>query len=147
MSIVEVNDIGNPHKDELIQSSSNEKISRSYNRARSVQYPNEYESASHTAKPVTTTSSYFNISHQFKKSFNDSSNRLRRESPRKTVLPFRIIVQDINQYSTTELVIIKEINKNYKLNLTYGRYTKKSKNSNVLFILYQHCNTIQTPDV
>ncbi|CAF5169963.1 unnamed protein product, partial [Rotaria sp. Silwood1] len=30
---------------------------------------------------VTTTSSYSNISHQFKKSFHDSSNRLRRESP------------------------------------------------------------------
>ncbi|CAF4370802.1 unnamed protein product [Rotaria sordida] len=50
MSTVEVNGAGNSHPDELIQSSSNEQISRSYNRTRSVQYPNEYESASHTPK-------------------------------------------------------------------------------------------------
>ncbi|CAF5161476.1 unnamed protein product, partial [Rotaria sp. Silwood1] len=112
MSIIEVNGAGNPHPDEMIQSSPNEQISCSYNRTRSVQYPNKYESASHTPKrnwkktpdftigidqhlsklsdnrqetakvsTALTTTSFFNISHQFKKSSNDSSNRLRRESP------------------------------------------------------------------
>ncbi|CAF3674676.1 unnamed protein product [Rotaria sp. Silwood1] len=61
MIIIEVNDVGNPHKDELIQ--------------------------------------IVNL----KKSSNDSSNRLRRESPRQTVLPFRIIVQgEFDTYKTEQ---------------------------------------------
>ncbi|CAF4991423.1 unnamed protein product [Rotaria sp. Silwood1] len=61
MSIVEVNDAGNPHPDELIQSSSNEQISCSYNRTRSVQYPHEYESASHIPKRNWKKTPDFNI--------------------------------------------------------------------------------------
>ncbi|CAF1488326.1 unnamed protein product [Rotaria sordida] len=68
------------------------------------------------------------MNHQFKKSPNDSSFRLRRESSRQTFPPFRITLQDVNRYPSTELSIIKEINKHCKLNLTYGRYTKTSDN-------------------
>ncbi|CAF5056630.1 unnamed protein product, partial [Rotaria sp. Silwood1] len=61
MSIIEVNGAGNPHPDEMIQSSPNEQISRSYNRTRSVQYPNEYESAYHTPKRNRKKIPDFNI--------------------------------------------------------------------------------------
>ncbi|CAF4559727.1 unnamed protein product, partial [Rotaria sp. Silwood2] len=66
---------------------------------------------------------------------NDSSNRLHRESPRQTVPPFRIILQDVNQYPATESGVIKEINKRCKSKLTYGRYTKSSKNQ-MCFLFY-----------
>ncbi|CAF1473656.1 unnamed protein product [Rotaria sordida] len=104
MSTVEVNGAGNSHPDELIQSSSNEQISRSYNRTRSVQYPNEYESASHTPKRNPKETPDFNSGiDQHPSNSNDSSNRLRRESPQQAFLLFRITLQDVNQYPTTEL--------------------------------------------
>ncbi|CAF1389762.1 unnamed protein product [Rotaria sordida] len=87
-----------------------------------------------------TLTSYFNMNHQFKKSPNDSSFRLRRESSRQTFPPFRITLQDVNRYPSTELSIIKEINKHCKLNLTYGRYTKTSDNQ-TCFLLYTSTTT------
>ncbi|CAF4571286.1 unnamed protein product [Rotaria sp. Silwood2] len=77
----------------IVESSSNEQISSSYNRTRSVQYPNEYESASHTLKRNLKEIPDFDISidqHQSKS--NDSSNRFRREPPRQTCPPFRILI-------------------------------------------------------
>ncbi|CAF3571943.1 unnamed protein product [Rotaria sp. Silwood1] len=88
MSIVEVNGAGNPHPDELIQTSHTPK--RNWKKTADFnigvdQHPSKLsDNRQETAKvstAVTTTSSYSNISHQFKKSSNDSSNRLRRESP------------------------------------------------------------------
>ena len=92
---------------------------------------------------TTSISSYFknsNMRHQLEKRSNDSSTRLRRESSRQTFPAFRITLRDANQYPTTELSIIKEINKFCKLNLTYGRYTKTSDNQ-MCFLLYASTTT------
>ncbi len=48
MSTAEEIDAEKLYLDELIHSNSNEQTSDSCNRKRSVQYPNEYESSSHT---------------------------------------------------------------------------------------------------
>ena len=173
--MAENNGTEKPYSHDLIHSNSNDLISCTYNRKRSVQYTNENESSSHTPKrnraeasdcdieveqqqqhpskidqnkqrtanmssTTTTMSSYFNnlnlnMGHQPKQIFRDSSTRPRRESPRQTFPPFRITPQDVNQFPTTELSIIKEINKYCKLNLTYGRYTKSSDNQ-MCFLLY-----------
>jgi hypothetical protein len=89
---------------------------------------------------TSNTSSYFNMSHQFKKSVNDSSIQTRRESSRQTFPPFRITLKDVNRYPTTELGVIKEINKQCKLNLTYVRFTKTSDNQMCL-LLYASTTT------
>jgi hypothetical protein len=83
----------------------------------------------------TTNSSYFNTYHKPKNSFNDSSIRSRRESPRQSFPSFRIILQDVDKYPTLELGVIKELNKYFKLNLTYGRYAKTANNQ-MCFLLY-----------
>jgi hypothetical protein len=173
--MAEDNGTEKPYPYDLIHSKSNDLISCTYNRKRSVQYTNEHESSSHTPKrnrveasdcdiefeqhpsklgqnkqgtakmstATTTISSYFNnfnMGHQLKKSYNDSSTRSRRESPRQTFPPFRITPQDVNQFPTTEVSVIKEINKYCKLNLTYGRYTKSSENQ-MCFLLYASTTT------
>jgi hypothetical protein len=83
----------------------------------------------------TTNSSYFNSYHQPKKISNDSSARSRRESSRKSFPSFRITLHDVDKYPTTELSVIKELNKYLKLNLTYGRYAKLANNQ-TCFLLY-----------
>ncbi len=175
--MVEDNGTEKPYPYDLIHNNSNDLISCTYNRKRSVQYTNEYESSSHTPKrnrveaseydielerhpsklnqnkqraanmsaATTTISSYFNnlnlnMGDQPKKSSNNSSTRSLRESPRQTFPPFRITPQDVNQFPTTELSIIKEINKYCKLNLTYGRY-KKSSDNQICFLLYPSTTT------
>ncbi|CAF2268257.1 unnamed protein product [Rotaria magnacalcarata] len=52
MSSVEVNSVGDlhPHHNELNDSALNEQTFCLYNKTKSVQYPNEYESSSHTPK-------------------------------------------------------------------------------------------------
>jgi hypothetical protein len=62
------------------------------------------------------------ICHHFFKSVKDSSTRLRRESPRQTFPHFRITLEDVNRYPTTELGVVKEINKYCKLNLMAPSY-------------------------
>ncbi|CAF2838713.1 unnamed protein product [Rotaria sp. Silwood2] len=83
----------------------------------------------------TTNPSYFNTYHQPKKISNDSSARFRGESSRQSFPSFRIILQDVDKYPTTELSVIKELNKYFKLNLTYGRYAKAANNQ-ICFLLY-----------
>jgi hypothetical protein len=146
-------------------SNSNDQTVLFQNRKRSVQNPNEYESYNRTPKrnrtetpvhgvepdrqqlkvgqnkptssklPTASTTTYFNTGNQVQKRSNESSNRRQRESPRQTFPPFRIILQDVNSYPSTELNIIREINKYSKLNLTYGRYAKTADDQ-MCFLLY-----------
>ncbi|CAF0770622.1 unnamed protein product [Adineta ricciae] len=98
---------------------------------------NKQEESSTSTATRSTTSSYFNtgVSHQPKNNSNETTGRMHRESPRQTYPPFRITFQDENSYPTSELSLIKEINKQCKLNLTYGRYTKTS-DMKMCFLLY-----------
>jgi hypothetical protein len=87
---------------------------------------------------ANSTTSYFNTTQQqqqFNKRSNESSLRLHRDSPRQSFPPFSIRLQNASRYPTTELNLIKEINKHCKVNLTYGRYTKTSDNQ-MCFLLY-----------
>ncbi len=157
--MVEDNGTEKPYAYDLIHNNSNDLISCTYNRKRSVQYTNEYESSSHTPKrnrveaseydielerhpsklnqnkqraanmsaATTTISSYFNnlnlnMGDQPKKSSNNSSTRSLRESPRQTFPPFRITLEDVNRYPTTELGVVKERKKYCKLNLMAPSY-------------------------
>ena len=98
---------------------------------------NKQERSKTSTATKSTISSYFNIgmSHQPKTSSNDASGRTRRESSRQSYPPFRITFQDENRYPTSELGLIKEINKQCKINLTYGRYTKTA-DMKMCFLLY-----------
>ncbi|CAF2065349.1 unnamed protein product [Rotaria magnacalcarata] len=96
-------------------------------------HKNQQETAKTSSS--TTASSYFNTYHQMKKNCNGSSIRSRYESSRQSFPPFRIILEDPNKYPTTELIVIKEINKYCKLNLTYGRYAKTANNQ-MCYLLY-----------
>jgi hypothetical protein len=98
-------------------------------------HKNQQETARTPSSRTTTTSSYFNTYNQPKTNYNGSLSRSRHESSRQSFPPFRIILDDPNKYPTTELIVIKEINKYCKLNLTYGRYAKTANNQ-MCYLLY-----------
>lgn len=84
----------------------------------------------------TSTSAYFNTKLSTQKQKSDSSNsHPKRDSPKHNFPPFRLSLEDTNGQSSTELSIIKEINKFTKLSLTYGRFAK-SNNDKTSFLLY-----------
>ncbi|CAF0803814.1 unnamed protein product [Adineta steineri] len=101
---------------------------------------NKQETTRISTATKTASSSYFKTSRPFNKRTNDSSTRPARESPRQTFPPFRITLHDTNRYPTTELSMIKEINKHCKLSLTYGRYTKTADDQ-TCFLLYASTTT------
>ena len=84
----------------------------------------------------TSSSAYFNTKLSTHKRKGDSSNnQSKHESPKHNFPPFRLSLEDANGHSSTELSIIKDINKSTKLNLTYGRFAK-SNNDKSSFLLY-----------
>ncbi|CAF1451600.1 unnamed protein product [Rotaria sp. Silwood1] len=149
----------------LTNSSSDKQTAHLFSKIQSVQHPSDYGSSSHTPKRNRTqfnssdattgrhstklhqhqqgtaktsssiTSPYFNIYHQPKKNYNDSSAPSRRKSFKPTFPPFRITLQYSNKFPATELIIIKEINKYCKLKLIHGRYAKKTNNQ-MCYLLY-----------
>jgi hypothetical protein len=95
-----------------------------------------------TSKKSTTnsTSSYFNTQHAIQRQQNESSTKLKRESSKTTFPPFRILLQDVNGYPSTELSIIREINKHTRLSLTYGRFSKTTEDQ-TCFLLFANTAT------
>ncbi|CAF1554978.1 unnamed protein product [Rotaria magnacalcarata] len=96
-----------------------------------------------TTQGTETTLSYFNSNHTLNKQSGESSIRKqiyestsRKHHTREFFPPFRIIIKD-DQYPPQDVVIIKELNKKCKLNLTYGRMS--SSKTNKCYLLY--CNT------
>lgn len=113
---------------------------RDYNHNEQNSPPSDYvKRGTKTAPPPTT--SYFNTHQPLKQRRNESSMQARNESlPKQTFPPFRITLKDENQFSASELGIIKEINKHCRLNITYGRFTKTS-NDQTCFLLYATTTT------
>ncbi|CAF2758798.1 unnamed protein product [Rotaria sp. Silwood2] len=91
----------------------------------------------------TTTSSYFNNHQIFRKQTNNLSSQKHihessnsKQQQRESFPPFRIKLKD-DKYPLQDVTIIKELNKNCKLNLTYGRMS--TLNNEKHYLLY--CNT------
>lgn len=105
-----------------------------------VQSPvsNQHQQRSDIQVTSTFSNAYFNTYNKTKNTLDDSSSRLKHESPRVSFPPFRITLNNTT-VSITEVAIIKELNHLCKLNLTYGRYTK-TKDNNKCFLLYASTN-------
>ena len=85
---------------------------------------------------IASTTSYFNKNLPVQDQPYDSSRkRQSRVSPNQKFPPFRLWIDDTNGHLSTELSIIREINKSTRLDFTYGRFAK-SNDGRTYFLLF-----------
>ncbi|CAF1326787.1 unnamed protein product [Rotaria magnacalcarata] len=92
---------------------------------------------------TTTASSYFSNYKIYRKHTNDSSDHKHlhvsssnnKQQQRESFPPFRIKLKD-DKYPVQDVTIIKELNKQCKLNLTYGRMSTSNKDRH--YLLYSN---------